>query len=371
VLLVTGCAQIEDPGFGPDTSTEPLADTAMDTAPDETVDTVDDVPIDPAVDTDPDVPVDTDLDTGIDTITDTGIDTIADTGIDTIADTGIDTIADTGVDTITDTGTDPGAGWGVPVCGVGYTFVDTGAYTDWVTIADLGAVRVMQLDIVINDRSFFGMEIPFDDLVVSLESPTGVERTFWKGFYSDDTGGLFPNYAFPSTWLIPAWWLSSVGGTWTLRIDDTELSGIPAVSTTLASWCLTPVDPATHASTAIGATLNACSSDTGSIRDCDSSGTCPGVTVFEMQVGDIIQATGTPTLSYTASHSDPSQLTIEFTSANGYTQTLWSGGSGAPPSSFALTGMTGEWMTGRYQLRVEDDTDGGTGSVSSWCVQAN
>lgn len=355
LLFATGCAQIEEPDFGPDTTTEPVPDTV--------IDTVEDLP----VDTDPDVPVDTEPDIPVDT----GIDTITDTGIDTITDTGVDTITDTGVDTITDTGTDPGAGWGVPVCGTGFTFVDTGAYTDWVTIADLGSVRVMQLDIVINDRVFFGIEIPFDDLTISLTGPTGTERVFWKEFYSDDTGALFPNYTFPSTWLIPAWWLTSVGGTWTLDLDDNEISGLGGVSTTLASWCLTPIDPATHASTTIGANLNACASDTGSITDCDPSGTCPGVSVYEMQIDDIIQATGTPTLSYSATHADPSQLTIEFTSANGYTQTLWSGGGGAPPSTFDLTGMVGEWMTGRYQLRIEDDTDGATGSVSSWCVNAN
>jgi hypothetical protein len=98
---------------------------------------------------------------------------------------------------------------------------------------------------------------------------------------------------------------------------------------------------------------------------------CPGVGIFETQVTDIVKATGTPSLQLAISHGDWSQLRVVLTGADGSSNVLWNRGTGTPPSIHSLSGMTGAWMTGRYQLRVEDHVDGTSGSVTSWTVRAN
>jgi subtilisin-like proprotein convertase family protein len=259
----------------------------------------------------------------------------------------------------------------VPICGSGTTISDRGRYTDSVTIPSLGTVRVMRLDIDIADRRIMGIEIPFDDLVVTLSSPGGVDRQLWTNFYSDDTGGFFPNYGFPSRWDIPVWWLTSVGGAWDLEIDDTALT---LSSTTLTSWCLTPLDPSIHSSTVIGSRLVHVATDTGSVPDCDTSVSppdCPGVGIFETQVDDIIQATGTPELQLSISTSRWSDLRVVLTGADGSQSVVHNRSSTSPGSVIPLPLMAGEWMTGRYQLRVEDHVDGTTASVTSWSIMAN
>jgi subtilisin-like proprotein convertase family protein len=196
-----------------------------------------------------------------------------------------------------------------------------------------------------------------------------VERRVWNRFQGEDVGGWLPDYTFTASWPMPTWWLTSVGGTWTLSVQDEEMHCLGPKPTNV-SWCLTPLDPAIHASAPVDDPLSACASATGSIGDCDAE-SCPVTTVFEMQVSDIVRASGTPTLALSMSHENPSDLEIAFTCANGFEQTLWDRGSGTIPGSFDLTGMTGEWMTGRYQLLVRDNVIGDGGSVSSWCVNAN
>lgn len=362
ILVCAACAYVKEQS--PDTGT---TDVPTDTSPDTPLDTVPDTVGDTPEDSVEDVPVDTPLDTPDDTLLDTW-----DAPLDPDADPA-DAPLDPDTDPVLDPDADPGTGWGVAVCGTGTVIPDMRSYTDSVTIPALGRVLVMQLDIVIADRVILGIELPFDDLEVSLTSPySGVSRTFWKNFYSDDTGGLFPDYGFPVTWEIPVWWDTPVGGTWTLDIDDTELT---LRTTTLTSWCLTPLDPALHSSAPIHSTLRACAADTGSIPDCDTSVSppdCPGVGIFEMQIADIVhQNTGSPTLDLTISHSRTRELTVILVSANGYEHTLWDRSTGPMPSTFTLTGMATEWVTGRYQLRVEDHVDGTSGSVTSWCVNAN
>jgi hypothetical protein len=143
-------------------------------------------------------------------------------------------------------------------------------------------------------------------------------------------------------------------------------------TTTISSWCLTPLDPALHASAPIGARLDHVATDTGAVPDCDmTTPDCPGDWWFETQVSDIIRSTGTPTLELTLSHADWSQLRIVVTGAGGTEDVVWNRGTGTPPSTFPISGMAGSWMTGRYQLLVEDHVEGVTGSVTRWAITAN
>jgi subtilisin-like proprotein convertase family protein len=355
ILLVLGCASIQE---------EP--DMIVDDPP---IDLGGEADVDPGWDP----PVDPATETADDPGSETADDPVSEPADDPVEDPVTEVPADVGGDPDADPATDPGTGWGVAVCGSGTTIPDRGSYTDSVTIPALGRVLVMQLDIVIADRALFGIEIPFDDLQVALTSPySGMSRTFWKNFNSDDAGGMLPDYGFPVTWEIPVWWDTPVGGTWTLDIRDTELT---LRTTTLTSWCLTPLDPSLHSSTPIHSTMRLCATDTGRIPDCDltsSPTVCPGEGVFEMQVTDIVhQDTGAPSLELAHTHPRSQELTVILVSANGYEHTLWDRATGSMPSSFSLTGMTGEWITGRYQLRVQDHEETRSGSVTSWCLAVN
>lgn len=347
---------VEDPLADSEIQIDPVEDSYFDVV---------DTSMDTVSDTAHDSTIDTAVDTGFDTGHDPGVDTDIDFGVDTV----VDSLVDPAADPTLDTETDPGPGWGTPVCGSDSTIADMGSYSDSVSLPDLGSIMVMELYIVIDDRNFMGTEIPFDDLVVSLTSPGGTEHVFWSNFRSDDTGGYMPDYGFPATWLLPQWWGTSVVGTWTIHIEDNELT---LTSTTLTEWCLTPLDPSPYASVNTGASLNACATDTGSIPDCDLSvPECPREAIFEMQVDDIILDAGIPVLDLDIAHSRTQDLRIVITLPNGTKQTLWDRTTGTIPGSFSLTGLSGDWLTGRYQIRAEDHDELSTGSVTSWCVKAN
>ncbi len=238
------------------------------------------------------------------------------------------------------------------------------------TVPAVGAGRAVRLDITVTARRVFVAALPFDDIQATLTSPGGVARNFWHHFEGDppDLLGL---YRFYTPWILPVWWDASLGGTWTLTLQDDAFTG---QSTPLVSWCVTPLDPAAYASTDTGAALRACDSSSHSIGDylCDSSGAnCEHPVVLQLQVLELIRSAGTPSLTLATTHPDGGQLRIELIGADGSEYTLWSGDGAVLPSSFALLAMAGDWMTGRYQLTVTDLAAGTTGSLTRWCIEAN
>ncbi|MFH1435322.1 MAG: proprotein convertase P-domain-containing protein [Pseudomonadota bacterium] len=272
--------------------------------------------------------------------------------------------------------------WDMPVCGTGTTIPDCRAfppdcssafYTDYATFAALGNARVMLLEIDIPDRWFLFVRLPFDDLEVSLQSPSGTSRMFWGRFYGGHSWQT--NWDFNASWQIPVFWDEPVGGTWTLFIQDTEFSG---QTTELVSWCLTPLNPDAHASVDPGASLRSCYSSSRSIPDyCYGDPPDPCTThpvQIEMQVTEFVKLTppsAVPDLTLNITHTDPSDLEIILTSADGRDVTVWNRSPGPIPSTIPLSSLPGIWMTGRWALRLVDHEEGGTGTIYEWCVEAN
>ncbi|MBN1769689.1 MAG: proprotein convertase P-domain-containing protein [Deltaproteobacteria bacterium] len=276
---------------------------------------------------------------------------------------------------------DAGGVWGLPVCDTtAATLPDhpmLGGATSIsrsVTLPALGNGRVVRLELTIPSRRMSSViPVPFDDLRASLRSPDGTTRTFWFHFQGD-TSGMMGDYQFFTPWDLPIWWDRPVGGTWTLTLQDDVRTGlVSAVDTQLTAWCLTPVDPATHATTDTGAPLRACDSSSHAISDydCDSGSSCEHPVTFQLQVTNLVRASGTPSLVLETTHADVSQLRVELIGADGSETVVWNRGAGPLPASLALSAMTGAWMTGRYQLEVTDMVAGTTGSLSRWCIQAN
>jgi subtilisin-like proprotein convertase family protein len=273
-----------------------------------------------------------------------------------------------------------GATWGEPVCDTtGGTLRDRAivgsatTLTRSLAVPDLGNGRVVRLDIEIPTRRFLGISIPFDDLQATLTSPTGEARKFWYHFEGDSSGGLFPVYDFDTPWTLPVWWDAEVGGTWTLMLRDDEFTG---AGTTLSSWCLTPLDPALHASTDPGAHLGACDGEAHDITDyCegDEPDPCTDHPVqFEMAVGDLVRAAGAARLVAEISHSDVSDLVISVVAANGTEITVWDRDpASAWTSTIALPTLDGVWLTGRWAIRIVDEVQYDTGTLNRWCIEAN
>ncbi len=277
---------------------------------------------------------------------------------------------------------DAGGAWGVPVCNsAGDTLPDPAPLlgrpttrSQTISLPALGDGRVVRLEISIASRRLSSLiPIPFDDLRASLRSPDGTTRMFWFHFQGDVSGTL-GDYRFFTPWNLPIWWDRPVGGTWTLTLqDDANSGGLTTIDTHLASWCLTPLDPAGHATTDTAAPLRACDTGSHSISDydCESGSSCEHPVTFQLQVTDLVRASATPSLVLETTHPDVSQLRIVLIGADGSEATVWNRGAGPLPSELPLSLMGGAWMTGRYQLKVTDMVAGGTGSLTRWCIHAN
>jgi subtilisin-like proprotein convertase family protein len=272
---------------------------------------------------------------------------------------------------------EPELPWGVTVCGVPASVSDCGlfcitpvTYTTSVTLPALGPGKVIELAIDIQGRYILGIAQPFYDLEVSLTSPSGTKRTFWKRFYGGNSWDS--TYAFTGSWQIPAWWDQDFSGTWTLGIEDYMFTGS---ATNVRSWCVTPPDPALFSTADTGAHLRSCFAASHAITDyCqgDSPDSCSTHPVTaEHQVTELIKSSGTPTLTVDITHPDVSELRIDLKAASGREMTVWNRSAGPLPASFTLTLLGGEWMTGRWALTVTDSSQGNTGVLNGWCLEAN
>jgi subtilisin-like proprotein convertase family protein len=281
-------------------------------------------------------------------------------------------------DAVVDEGTteDTGAVWGVPTCNTtGGTLRDRGIFgattlTQSVVVPAMPAGRAVRLEITLNPRRILIAPIPWTDVQAQLQAPSGTRRTFWKHFEGDPSG-MLGDYAFFTPWVLPVWWGESAGGTWTLTLTDDEMSG---TSSTLVSWCVTPLDPATHASTDTGAHMAACDMSSHSIGDyaCDADGgSCEHPLTIQLQASDMVRAAGTPNIRLETGHGDVSQLRIDLIGADGSETVVWNRGAGPLPATIPISAMTGAWMTGRYQLTITDMVAGTSGSLTRFCVEAN
>jgi subtilisin-like proprotein convertase family protein len=311
---------------------------------------------------------------------DDGMDPVLDPSEDpTLDDPPEDAIADLDAieDMAPDPDVDPDFPWGTDQCGSAASVPDCTilcltptTYTDSVTFPSLGDGKVMQLDIQLNTRFILGFQLPFDDLEVSLTSPGGRKITFWNRFQGGNSWGS--SFSFVSSWQMPYWWDENFAGTWTLEFRDHMRSGSP---TNMLSWCLTPLDPADHATVDTGAHVSVCSTASHEITDyCDGDAPDPCTThpvVIELQATDLVIAGSAPTLTTTISHPATSELEIVVRPPYGPDITVWNESSGTLPSSFSLTTHAGKWMTGRWALTITDHRQGNTGNVSGFCIEAN
>ena len=266
--------------------------------------------------------------------------------------------------------------WGTPICDTtGGVLADAslfGTPTNMslsLVVPSLGNGRVMRLDITIPVRRFI-VELPFNDLEVTLTPPsgTGAARTFWYHF--DGPGG-----DFMSPWYFPVWWDAPVAGTWTISFKDVMRSGLSPVNTTVSNWCLTPLDPAAYATTNTGAAINACTSPSDSITDycyMDDPDPCTEHPISsEVQVNDLVRAGSAPSVTLGITHGAWNQLQIDLIAANGTTTRIWNRLPGPPAGPISVPSLNGVWLTGRYQLYIVDKVEGTTGTLNSWCISAN
>ena len=202
--------------------------------------------------------------------------------------------------------------------------------TRTVTVPALGNGRAVRLEITINSRRLGGLiPIPFDDIQATLQSPSGTNRKFWYHF-DGDTSGMLGDYNFFTPWVLPIWWDSPVGGTWTLTLQDDVFTSFGGANSTLVSWCVVPLDPASYASTDTGARLASCDTASRTIEDyeCASDGTnCEHPLMVQMQVTNLVRATGAP-VARIEPLTATSATSAFADAADGTETTLWNRGPG-------------------------------------------
>ena len=90
-----------------------------------------------------------------------------------------------------------------------------------------------------------------------------------------------------------------------------------------------------------------------------------------MQVTDLVRSTGAPVARIETTHGDTSHLRVKLISADGTEATVWNRSGGAWPGTFAISSLSGGWITGRYQLEITDMVDTVNGSLTRFCIEAN
>ena len=274
------------------------------------------------------------------------------------------------------------AGVGIPYCGTAGVVPDCRLLScgaaHWSAAVNVPAVyngRVMKLEIQVSPRWVFIEKLPFNDLQASLTSPSGAKKTFWNRFYGNDSWES--DFIFVQAWLMPSWWDTPFGGSWTLEFKDYEISGLPPIDTQVTSWCLTPMDNAAYASVDPGASLSRCYTSAHGITDyCDGDDPpddpCDTHPIqMELQITELVKAAAAPRLTLELTHPDLSELRIVLKGPEGVDVTVWNRASGSLPAFFPLDSLLGTWMAGRWALEITDYTEGNVGTVNRWCVEAN
>ena len=223
-----------------------------------------------------------------------------------------------------------------------------------------GNGRVVYLTIDTPDRF---IATSFSDIIGTL-SHGSTDVHFYNNYRGNETPGT---WEFPEEWTIPHFWDEEIGGDWTLYFEDEAHSS--GTGFYLTEWCLEFEDPSTTA--AYLTTGSQAATATGAISDYNGATDPPSprTTYFETMITDSVNANGaTPTLLLSITHASPTDLSIELIAADGTIIQIKDQSDATIPASTPLTGLTSDWLTGRYQLSITDHVDTNSGTLTSWSI---
>jgi hypothetical protein len=230
---------------------------------------------------------------------------------------------------------------------------------------DMGAGEVMLMEFYASPRigsMFGGPGLPFSDLRGWMEH--GDTTVNFYNAYDGivEVGAMFDSYYFPEIWYLPHFWGQEIDGDWKISFEDSEYSGtFTPAPVDVQEICFTfyspgSVEPATDGE-----------------WEADTSGALGvgGIYFFEMQVeavGDGSEKGAWLDLDISPIN-DPQFLEIDLLAADGTLISIKDNTDSTLKSSYEITGMTTNWLSGRYQLQIYNGT-GTAAALNSWSIRA-
>ena len=262
-------------------------------------------------------------------------------------------------------------GFGDRVCQEGGVMADCGTFStecaephptldESLDVAAFGTGEVVKLELA-STRVTGPLNkcTPYTDITMTV-SHGGTVAQVYSG-YRGVVVTAGHDYQFPTTWYLPQFSGMEMGGDWTVHFEDGGFSGqMAAVPFDLTQWCVTFLDPATTAPVTSGVWT---ATETG---DVDTSSI--DATLFEMQIDDIVDATGqTPWLELDLSPAD-AYVTITLTAADGTIIPVKSEFDADVPATVAIEDLTSTWLTGRWSLAITDWGSSVTPTLNGWSI---
>jgi subtilisin-like proprotein convertase family protein len=213
--------------------------------------------------------------------------------------------------------------------------------------------------------SFTNDALPYSDILATL-THDGKTVPFYNRYDSDRVANpVFEKYKFVSQWYLPQYWGDELSGKWELFFEDYGPGGDGSkIPFNLTEWCLTFLDPAQTEEIHKGVWA-ALPKATGLV-DPSFGSTFHN---FELQIDDIAKAdTESVVLILDIDSDTPTGVGIELVTADGTNIVIKTTNEDSIAGTYQLDGLSGEWLSGRYQLRVSDSSFTSVTKVNAWGI---
>jgi hypothetical protein len=244
-------------------------------------------------------------------------------------------------------------------------------------VADSEPGEVVLLEIFASDRFSINVQgepvspKPFTDIRGTI-SHDGYVVPFYNNYASDHSYSDWfgERYRFPVQWYLPQFWGEHMSGKWEIFFEDSGFSGMgeQPFPFEIKQWCLRFIDPAL---TEIETGEKEWKIEYDPTSDNPVGFIEEGVNYFEIHIDDIYFADyAAPLLHLDVVHDVPSSISIDLVAGNGVVVPVKDKHTDFVPEWTEIFELLGEWLTGRYQLRItsDDANTGGTNKVNSWSI---
>lgn len=213
----------------------------------------------------------------------------------------------------------------------------------------LGEGEVVEMELFVTDRNTLATPsgaVTFSDIVGTV-THAGITVPFYNR-YDSNLIALGTGYSFQKKWVLPHFWGRDMAGTWTLKFTDHAYSA-PFKKFKLNKWCLRFRDP--------DVSEEKTTMEAKKLIPAVNQDLVFGETRFELQSDDLVQVdTQTPKLCLALAHLEPTALSVSLVAANGTVYEIKAKDTAVVPKEVELSGLGGEWLTGRYQLAITSES---------------
>jgi hypothetical protein len=235
-----------------------------------------------------------------------------------------------------------------------------------VTFGAIGSGEVIKLDFYVVTRGGFFPGMPFTDITATV-THGGTVVNLYNGYVGEEEILVLTTlYDFPITWYLPHTWGQEVGGIWDIDFEDSAFSGSTVFvdDFNLTQWCIT-ILPAGAMPVQTSGAWAAPAAALGNIP------VAMAPTIFEMQLDDSVDATGQDVwLELDITHPVDTDIGFGIIAADGTQLVLKAPADPTIESYYEVTGLSTNWMTGRWSLQIVNTGTGSTTTaiLNSWSI---